>query len=400
MHHSIKPNLMNNKLLPESTSHLSIIKALYFNGTISCSDISKIIGASIPNVAKNLNELIDSGYVVEKGFAKSMGGRKPLMYSLVTSKFYIVSVAIDQFFTKITMVDLSNSFVTKTVCFEFDLYDAHANADFLIEKINSFIVNSGIDRNKIYGIGIAMPGFFDIVTGSNKVFLKTTGKSLRDYISELTNLPTFIDNDSSAIALAELKFGIGREKKEIMVINIGWGIGLGMIVNGEIFRGFSGFAGEFSHIPLFKNGKVCSCGKKGCLETEASLIIIERKAQEAILAGKPTTIKANENGKVTISSVITEAIKGDSMAIKLISEAGYHIGQAIAVLIHIMNPQTIVLSGKGSEAGKVWLAPIQQAINELCIPALLNYTDITLSPLGINAQLIGAAALVVEKITN
>ena len=387
-----------NKLLPESASHLSIIKALYFNGTISCSDISKITGASIPNVAKNLNELIDSGYVAEKGFAKSMGGRKPLMYSLITDKFYIVSVAMDQFFTRITMVDPGNNFVTDTVCFEFDLYDIRSNAEFLAEKINSFIANSGIERNQIYGIGIAMPGFFDIVTGNNKIFLKTTGKSLRDYISDLTNLPTFIDNDSSAIALAELKFGIGREHKEIMVINLGWGIGLGMIVNGQIFRGFSGFAGEFSHIPLFKNGKICSCGKRGCLETEASLIIIEKKAQAAIAAGEFTTVKTDDRGKVSIASVIAEAIKGDSLAIKLISEAGYHIGQAIAVLIHIMNPQTIVLSGKGSEAGKIWLAPIQQAINELCIPTLLNYTDVALSPLGTNAQLIGAAALVVEKI--
>lgn len=389
-----------NNLLPESTSHLSIIKALYFNGAISCSDISKITGASIPNVAKNLNELLETGYVIEKGFAKSMGGRKPLMYSLVADKFYIVSVALDQFFTKITIVDLNNSFIGETECFEFNLYDAHSDADVLIERINSFIKNSGIKRNKIYGIGIAMPGFFDIVTGSNKVFLKTPGKSLCDYISEFTGFPTFIDNDSSAIALAELKFGVGREKKEMMVINIGWGIGLGMIVKGEIFRGFSGFAGEFSHIPLFKNNKVCSCGKKGCLETEASLIIIEQKAQAAIEAGESTTVKVNENGKVAIASVIAEANQGDSLAIKLISETGYHIGQAIAVLIHIMNPQSVVLSGKGSEAGKVWLAPIQQAINELCIPALLNYTEVTLSPLSTDAQLIGAAALVIENIAN
>jgi len=389
-----------SKLLPESQSHLSIVKALYFNGTISCSDISKIIDASIPNVSKNLNELIEAGYVIEKGLAESTGGRKPLMYSLVAGKFYIVSVAMDQFLTKIAMVDLHNTFVTNVDTFEFNLYDTHSSADFLIEKINSFINNSGINKNQICGIGIAMPGFFDMVTGTNKTFLKNEGKSIRDQISESTGFPTFMDNDSSAIALAELNFGIGRKKKEIMVINIGWGIGLGMIVNGGVFRGFSGFAGEFSHIPLFKNGKVCSCGKRGCLETEVSLTIIEQKAQKAISAGEYTTITANENGKVTISSVIAEASKGDYLAIKLISEAGYHIGQGIAVLIHIMNPQSIVLSGKGSEAGKLWLAPIQQALNELCIPALLNNTEVILSPLGSNAQLIGAAALVVENITN
>lgn len=387
-------------LLPESSSHLSIVKALYFNGTISCSDISKITGASIPNVSKNLYELIDGGYVIEKGYAESKGGRKPLMYSLAAGKFYIVSVAMDQFSTRIAIVDVNNSFVKEVECFDFNLYDANSNADYLIEKINSFIDRSGISKKEIYGIGIAMPGFFDISTGQNKTFLKNEGKGLRDYITELTGFPTFIDNDSSAIALAELKFGIGRTNKEIMVINIGWGIGLGMIVNGEIFRGFSGFAGEFSHIPLFKNNRICSCGKRGCLETEVSLVIIEQKAQKAISAGEYTTITANENGKVTISSILAEANKGDHLAIKLISEGGYCIGQGIAVLIHIMNPQSIVLSGKGSEAGKVWLAPIQQALNELCIPALLNKTEVILSPLGSNAQLIGAAALVVDNIDN
>jgi predicted NBD/HSP70 family sugar kinase len=250
-------------LLPESASHLSIVKALYFNGAISCSDISKIIGASIPNVSKNLDELIDGGYVIEKGFAESKGGRKPLVYSLVAGKFYIVSVAMDQFQTRIAIVDLDNSFVKDIECFDFNLYDASSDADPLVRKINSFIDHSGISKKEIYGIGIAMPGFFDISTGTNKTFLRNDGKSIRDYIAGLTGLPTFIDNDSSAIALAELKFGVGRTRKEIMVINIGWGIGLGMIVNGEIFRGFSGFAGEFSHIPLFKNGRICSCGKRG-----------------------------------------------------------------------------------------------------------------------------------------
>ena len=305
---------------------------------------------------------------------------------------------MDQFSTRIAIVDVNNSFVKDVECFDFNLYDVNTSADYLIEKINDFIDNSGISKKEIYGIGIAMPGFFDISTGTNKTFLKNDGKSLRDYISEFTGFPTFIDNDSSAIALAELKFGVGRTKKEIMVINIGWGIGLGMIVNGKIFRGFSGFAGEFSHIPLFKNGRICSCGKRGCLETEVSLIIIEQKAQKAISAGEYSTITANENGKVTISSILAEANKGDHLAIKLISEAGFYIGQGIAVLIHIMNPQSIVLSGKGSEAGKVWLAPIQQALNELCIPALLNNTEVILSPLGSNAQLIGAAALVVDNV--
>lgn len=385
-------------MLLDNSNHLSVIKALYFNGSIGCSEVSKITGFSIPNAQKNLTELIEDGIVIEKGLASSKGGRKPTLYALVPDKFYILSVAVDQFVTKIGLVNLDNEFIGEVEYFKFNLYDKAATTDSLVRKINGFIAKLTVDTAKICAIGVSVPGFVDVEKGINKNFLKDTGKSLRDYIAENTGYPTFMDNDSSAIALAELKFGIGRTKKEIMVLNIGWGIGLGMIVKGEIFRGFSGFAGEFSHIPLFKNEKICNCGKRGCLETEASLILIEQQADEAIKNGQSTTIIPDRKGHASINSIITEAKNGDDLAIKLISNAGYQIGRALAVLIHIMNPQTIVLSGKGSEAGKLWLPPIQQALNELCIPVLLSDTEVVLSTLGSNAQLIGSAALVIENI--
>ncbi|WP_183556798.1 ROK family transcriptional regulator [Mucilaginibacter sp. SP1R1] len=385
-------------MLLENINHLPVIKALYFNGTVSCAEISKITGSSIPNVSKNLTELIEAGIVAENGFASSKGGRKPLLYALIPDRFYIVSVAIDQFYTKIGIVNLDNEFITEIEGFEFNLYAPSTTSDGLVNKINGFINNSNIDKNRICAIGISLPGFVDVEKGINKTFFKDAGEGLRDYIAENTGFSTFIDNDSSAIALAELKFGIGREKKEMMVLNISWGIGLGMIVNGEIFRGFSGFAGEFSHIPLFKNEKICSCGKRGCLETEASLILIQQQAKEAIEEKQPTRISLDKNGNVAIKSIMTEAKNGDALAIKLISNAGYQIGRALAVLVHIMNPQTIVLSGKGGEAGKLWLAPIQQALNELCIPVLLDDIEVVVSTLGNNAQLIGGAALVIENI--
>lgn len=385
-------------MLLDNSNHLSVIKALYFNGSIGCSEVSKITGFSIPNAQKNLTELIEEGIVIEKGLASSKGGRKPILYALVPGKFYILSVAVDQFNTKIGLVNAHNEFIGEVEYFKFNLYDKATTTDSLIRKINGFIARLTIDTTKICAIGISIPGFVDVEKGINKIFLKDTGGSLRDYIAQHTGYSTFIDNDSSAIALAELKFGIGREKKEVMVLNIGWGIGLGMIVKGEIFRGFSGFAGEFSHIPLFKNEKICSCGKRGCLETEVSLILLEQEAAAAIKDGQTTTITADDNGRVSIDSIIAEAKSGDDLAIKLISNAGYQIGRALAVLVHIMNPQAIVLSGKGREAGKLWLAPIQQALNELCIPVLLNDSEVVLSTIRSNTQLIGSAALVMENI--
>jgi len=268
-----------------SANHLAIIKELYYLNNATCLDISKATGASIPNVAKNINELIEAGYIVQNGFATSTGGRKPLTYSLVSDRKYILSIATDQFFTRICLVDLHNNFLTDVYEFPLDLA-VHASPEReLVDQIESYLTQHRIDRTKIYGLGMAMPGFVSPDQGVNQTFFKAAKPNLQRFLATETGFDVFIDNDSSAIALAELKFGEGRVKNELMVINIGWGIGLGMIINGEIFRGSTGFAGEFSHIPLFKNGKKCSCGKYGCLETEASLIILEEKAHQQLEPG-------------------------------------------------------------------------------------------------------------------
>lgn len=364
---------------------------------LSIIEISKATGMSVPTTTKNVQELVQTGYISEKGTGNSNGGRKPAMYSLVRDKGFLVAVAMDQFYTKIGLVDLSGNFISEVVVIEIDLENDPEPIDVLVNQIQAEILLSGIDKSKIWGVGISMPGFIDIENGINHTFLKSKNNSLQSLLNKKIELPVYIDNDSSAIALAELRFGKGITKKEMMVVNIGWGVGLGMIVKGEIFRGFSGFAGELSHIPLFNNNKLCSCGKRGCLETEASLITLEDKATEAIRSGQLSTMKL-QNGRIRIDTIMIEAIQGDSLAIKLISECAFHIGRAIAVLIHIMNPQSIVLSGKGIQAGKLWLAPVQQAINECSIPTLSRNTEIALSELGSNAQLIGSAALILEHI--
>ncbi|MGI4021675.1 MAG: ROK family protein [Janthinobacterium lividum] len=388
---------MNREISNSYTNFIQIIQAIYFNNILSIIDISKATTISIPTTTKNVQELIQAGYISEKGTGNSNGGRKPAMYSLVQDKAFLIAVAMDQFYTKIGLVNLSGKFISDVVKIELDLENDPAPIDILIDQIQAAILLSGIDKSRFWGVGISMPGFIDIENGINHTFLKSTNQSLQSLISKKLELPVYIDNDSSTIALAELRFGKGITQKEIMVVNIGWGIGLGMIVKGKIFRGFSGFAGELSHIPLFNNNKLCSCGKRGCLETEASLITLEDKATEAVKSEQLTTMKL-QNGKVLIDTIIAEAIKGDSLAIKLISECAFHIGRAIAVLIHIMNPQTIVLSGKGIQAGKLWLAPVQQAINEYSISTLSKNTEVVLSELGCNAQLTGSTALVIEHI--
>ena len=376
-----------------------ITRLLYFAPQLSCAELSAGIDKSIPLTARLLNELQEEGFVVETGFAPSTGGRRAAMYALQANKLYTVSVAMDQFITRIAIMDGKNNLVTPVVQMDLPLANNNTAYAELTKKIAKTIQSSGISKEKIIGIGIGMPGFIDISKGVNYSFLPTGGKSIASVIEDEIGLPVFIDNDSSLVALAELRFGAARGKANVMVINIGWGIGLGMIVNGALFRGYNGFAGEFSHIPLFLNNKLCSCGKSGCLETEASMQVVGAKLPEGIEAGRVCALKELPDDYEKASNLIIEAARnGDQFAMELLSETAYNIGRGIAILIHILNPELVVLSGRGAQAGKMLLAPVQQALNIYCIPRLAASTALDVSSFSNNAELIGAAALVFENL--
>lgn len=379
-----------------------IIRQLYFSNLLSCAELSQKIDKSLSLTTKILNELIAEGVVIETGYAPSSGGRRPLTYALRQDLLYTISVAMDQFFTRIAIMDMQNNYAYPVEKFELRMADNAMALSLLTDKIEYVIEQSGISRSRIAGIGIGMPGFVDPQQGLNYTFLSTKGESITGYIFGRTGLPCYIENDSGIVGLAELRFGAARNRQNAMVINIGWGVGLGMILEGSLFRGENGFAGEFSHIPLFNNGKLCSCGKSGCLETETSLFVIVEKAKAGIQSGRVTVLKHLLSGKEEdlekdAEAIIQSAGRGDRFAIELLSEAGYNIGRGMAILIHLLNPGIVVLSGRGALAGKIWQAPIQQALNEHCIPRLAVNTEISISTLGYEAELIGGAALVMER---
>jgi predicted NBD/HSP70 family sugar kinase len=235
--------------------------------------------------------------------------------------------------------------------------------------------------------------------GINYSYLRPPGdESICDYLERELGIPVKIDNDASLIALSELKYGLAKGKVEVMVINIGWGIGLGMIINGILFRGFTGYAGELSHIPISENDTMCECGKKGCLETEATLRVITERAMKDIKERKLSGLKYEPHLEQMSEIIMIAANKGNQYSIELLSDMGYKIGKAIAILIHIVNPELIVLSGRGASVGRILLAPIQQALNKYCIPRLSEHTDLKVSALGRKAELIGATALVMESV--
>ncbi|MCQ6958688.1 ROK family protein [Mucilaginibacter aquariorum] len=378
-----------------------LIKQFYYNKSLSLTELSKLTHKSLPLITNTVNNLIEEGYVLEQGLAPSTGGRRGVAFQLNSQKQrYIIAVAVDQMVTQVVIYDLLNNVKMEPEKKELILVDSPSLISEFSDFLKDYISRSGIPLDHILGVGIGMPGFVNAEQGVNHSFFKTkAGINLKKHFSQELGLPVFIDNDSSLIALAELKFGAGRNLKDVLVVNVGWGTGLGMIVNGSLFRGHSGYAGEFSHIPLSQSNKICSCGKRGCLEVDTSLLVLLERAKAEMDAGISSSMELvyKETGNLSGDHFLQAAKSGDPLAVSILSDAAFLIGKGMSTLIHIMNPKLIVLSGRGAIAGKILMAPIQQAINEFCIPWLAEQTEIQVSALASDSEILGAATLVIEN---
>lgn len=374
-----------------------ILRSLYFESERSCGQLSQELDKSIPVISQKLHRLLDLGLIRETGFSASSGGRRPMGYALVEQAFYVLSVSMDQLFTRLALFDLARRPVLEPLLLELNLYEHPRPAEYLVDQIKSYIRQSGLDARQLLGAGLAMPGFINLEEGVNYTFLEAQrAEGHRAFFARELDMPVYLDNDSSLTALAEWRFGQARGLSNAMVVNIGWGTGLGMIVNGRFFRGHQGFAGEFSHIPLCDNNVLCECGKRGCLETETSLLTLASRALEELRQGKKSRLKA-EGLPYMGEAILDAAARGDQLGIELLSDMGYTLGKGIAVLLHILNPELVVLSGRGARAGKILLAPIQHSLNQFCIPRLMTGTRLEVSGFAEDAPLIGAAALVLEQ---
>jgi predicted NBD/HSP70 family sugar kinase len=379
-----------------------ILVYLYYLKELSIAELSKSLSKSTPIVTKAINELLEQHMIVDKGLAASTGGRRAALYALNDDVDHlIISVSVDQFYTSIHLSNLKQEILAETSDIKLDLRDESAGDD-ILEYIKKFIKQHKLKSNKIIGIGISMPGFVNAHLGVNDSFADhNTLHHLKNSIESKLDIPTIIDNDSRCVAWAEKEFGAGIDSTHTLVINLNWGVGLGIIINGEIFTGATGFAGEFSHIPLSNTNSLCSCGKRGCLEVEASLKSAIEQTEMAIQQGEysiySTLIKTMSNK----NNALIEAAKiGDQLVIYNIGKIGFMIGKGISTLLHILNPNKVIISGRGAEIGNILGPQIQNAINEFSIPRIAKMTEIEISGLHKTAQQKGTAALVVEHYIN
>ncbi|WP_181307828.1 ROK family protein [Rufibacter sp. XAAS-G3-1] len=382
---------------------LKIIRELYVQGPKTNSELCSDFRISSPTSMGLLKELIVEGLVEKQGQGKSEGGRKPDLYGLRDNSLFVLSIALGRFKTRMAIFDNNNNNITRTHVFPVQISKDINILEQLYEYAEDLISASGIDREKLLGIGLSMPGLVDAKEGSNHSYLlpPAGAESLQKLLSNKFNKPVYIQNDVKSIALAEYRFGLAQGRKNVLVVKLDWGIGLGILTDGKLNSGFTGFAGEIGHIPLVNDGALCYCGKCGCLETVASGIALTRMAKEGIQSGQYSLLNELSGGnieKINPQLVIDAANLGDQFAINILSEMGISLGKGISILIQLLNPELIILGGRMAEAKQYITTPIQQSINQYCMSQLRERTEIVLSTLGLEADIMGPVAVVMENI--
>lgn len=381
---------------------IRIIKHLFINEETSNAGICNYFGLSLPTSMGLINQLLTEGLITKKGQGKSEGGRKPDLYGLVENSFFVISVYIERFGIKLAIID-NNHTIIAAKSLKTEISEDSNIVDLLYDHAQALIQNAGLDDHKIMGVGISMPGLVASDEGKNFTYYLTEQQPepLTDKLERKFNKTVVILNDAKSACLAEFRFGLAKYKKDVLVISMDWGIGMGIIMGGEMQDGTSGFAGEFGHIPFIDDGLLCHCGKRGCLETEASGLALVRKTKAGLDNGQTSILSAlapEDFKKMDPSMVIDAANKGDQFAINMLSELGIDLGKGIAILIQLFNPKLIILNGKIAEARQFITTPIQQSMNTYCMMQLKQKTTIALSDLGPNSNLYGATIAVMEAI--
>lgn len=375
-----------------------IIRKFYREGQLSIQDICLSVKLSAPTVAKAIDELIEQQLVIKIGVGGSSGGRRPVIYALNPSSRYIFTVDLERSFIRMAIFDFTNKPASKTYQFNEGLDTLPDVFKFIKEKINEVLKNNKISKKKVIGIGLSLPGLIDIHTGLSYTYLKD--KKPASTLTELTGIKTYVEHDTKLMALGEQSFGLAKGLNNVLCLNMGSGIGLSMILNGTVYRGHSGYSGEFGHIQIDNSGEKCHCGKIGCIETMAAGKSIVSRAILRLSENQASVLsdfKKQGFEKITTSAIIDAARSGDKLSLELIEQAGDALGKGLAVLINLFNPELIILGGELSAASEMLIKPIERNLDIHTIDRIRQDARIEVSELRDDARLMGALALVMNK---
>lgn len=375
-----------------------IISHFIYAGCTTITDLSKEVGLSVPTVTKFVDEMLKEGYVNDYGKLETSGGRHPSLYGLNSESGYFVGVAV-----------AVNSLRFALINFKGDVLQVKQNAGFRLEnkmecvdricgEVKDFISGLEVDTDKILNICVGITGRVNPETGGSFTKLTCTDKPLAETLSEKIGINVCIDNDSRAMAYGEYIMREDKCAKNLIFVNVNWGLGLAIIINGKLYSGMSGFAGELGHNYGYDNQQICDCGKRGCIETEVSCSALYRKFIERLRKGENSILLMEKNiDEITLDDVISAVKREDVLAIELVEDIGAKLGRHIGEMMNIFNPEQVIIGGEFSRVGEYLLPPVISAIRRYTLNLMYRDSDIVLSELKEKANAIGSALLARSK---
>lgn len=372
-----------------------IISHYIHNGNSTITDLSKELDMSVPTTTKFISEMCDDGYLNDFGKLETTSGRHPNLYGLNPDSGYFVGVDLKQFAVNIGMINFKGEMTEKrTTPFKFS--NTPESLDALCAIIKKFIADTKVPLDKIINICMTVSGRVNPESGYSFSHFNFSEQPLSEILTEKIGISTCIDNDTRVMTYGEYMQGCVHGQKNIIFVNVSWGLGIGIIIDGKVYNGKSGFSGEFGHVNAFDNEIMCHCGKKGCLETEVSGSALHRVLLERISKGEASILsdRLKKSDKIlTLAEIIDAVNKEDPLCIEIVEEIGQKLGRNIAGLINIFNPELVIIGGTLSLTGDYITQPVKTAVRKYSLNLVNKDSEIVISKLKDGAGVVGACML-------
>jgi predicted NBD/HSP70 family sugar kinase len=363
-----------------------VIRAVRLAGSLTQAEIARGTGLSAATVSNIVRELRDNGTV--QVTPTSSGGRRARAVSLSGDAGIVVGVDFGHSHLRVAVGNLAHQVLAEQT----EPIDVDASAaqgfDRAERLVGRLITATGIGADKVLGVGLGVPGPIDVATGvlgSTTILPGWSGTNPREELAGRLGMPVHVDNDANLGALGELVWGSGRGVRDLAYIKVASGVGAGLVINGRIYRGPGGTAGEIGHITLDESGPVCRCGNRGCLETfTAARHVLE-------------LLRGAHGPDLTVPRMVQLAREGDPGCRRVIADVGRHVGMGVANLCNVLNPSRVVLGGDLAESGELVLGPIRESVARYAIPSAARQLAIVPGALGGRAEVLGALALVLSE---
>lgn len=377
-----------------------VIRFVHRKGTTDRSTIARVLNLSLSTVTNLVSELKERGLIQEEGRGESIGGRRPALLRFEKEWGWAVAVKIGFHRLHLGLANLNGELKAKRIV-PVASHDPQVLVNQIVSNVSGLLQECNL--NRIVGMGVCCPGVINPQEGEiiRAVNLNWKDVPLRKMLSSHFPWPVFVENGLDTGALGEKWFGVGKDVQDLLYIYVGNGVGAGIISNGELVEGYRHGAGEFGHTSIDLDGPPCSCGNRGCVELYVSAPAVVRKAREYIQKGGKTLITGlmHQSSEGLTCEVIDQAARlGDTFALSLWKETGTILGRAIANLVNLLDPEVVVIGGGLSLAHPIFLETIASVVWKITAPLHRRKVEIRRAFFGRDSGLVGAAALVVERV--